>query len=369
MRLTTKIACAALAAAAALLGGCLPIELSVSPDGQILIPRQEGFFALDPAQGSVKAVYRPKSAKPAFGLYAPDGKSILAITQGRSSSSFDLHIVPVGGGEAKSLGSLSNMTYARWSPDGKRLAVTRIADEKVAPLEQNMPELIVLDAETGKQKKLASNVSSLVRWFADSRHVLTFQADSKDKQRDQYTGRLVKMDAASGKASPLAAVLGEKKVFFDPSPDGAKVLFTALKADAAGAKLPGQTDDAAQLFELDVAGGKVRAVMKDAIYAIYSPKGTKVLVGVKASGDALELVAADASLAKRTVVARDAAKSVGSTDTRDIYAGWIDDETVHYLRLVAVYGTVGQNLHLTCVGADGKGRKDLQTAIDSGIKD
>ena len=47
-----------LIAAALSLGivGCLPIELDVSPTGQLIITRQEGWFLFDPASGKVTKV-------------------------------------------------------------------------------------------------------------------------------------------------------------------------------------------------------------------------------------------------------------------------------------------------------------------------
>ena len=343
--------------------GCLPVELSVSGDGQVLIARQEGFCALDPGKGTVKNLYVPKKGKPAFALYAPDSKSFLAI-----SSGFEVEVVSVGG-EARKLTSAGNLTYAQWSGDGKYISLTRIAGGKVAPMDENLPELLLVDVAKGGKKTLLANVGTIHRWFADAKGVLALQIHAKDKDTGQYSGKLVRVDVATGKAKPLALVLGGKKVFLAVSPDGKKALFTAIKAAKVGEKVPASSKDSPKLFELDIAAGSVREVMEDVAFAIYSPKGTKVLLGSKKeSKGTIELSVADASLAKKTVVAEDAAKSVGSTDSRDIYPGWIDENTVHYLGLRAVYGTEGKNVHLISVGADGKNPKDLQAAIDAGAK-
>ena len=47
-----------------------------------------------------------------------------------------------------------------------------------------------------------------------------------------------------------------------------------------------------------------------------------------------------------------------------IHPGWLDENTVCYIAKRAVYGTAGENLELATVGADGKGRKSHQVAID-----
>ena len=363
----TAVGCGVLAV---VLSGCLPIELSVSPKGEILIPRAEGFIAFDPATGAAKTLHAPASEQPAIGLFSPDGKQFLAISQakgGGMGTSFKVALGAVGAAP-KTLMSATNLTYARWSPDGKYVTITRVADSSKAPLDEQLPELVLINTADGSRKTLASNVSVIHRWFPDSKNVLTFQIASKAEDGDQYSGSLVKLDVTTGKSTPLAAVLGEKKVFFDLSPDGGKALFTARKADKAGAKVPEKTEDDPKLHELNIATGAVRAVKEDVIYAIYSPKGTKVLVGGEGEGDGLTLEVGDASLAKVVTVAEDAVKSAGEAmNSVDIYPGWVNDETVYYIASKPVYGTAGKNLQLMTVGADGKNARNLQPAIEAAI--
>ena len=356
--------------------GCLPIELSVSKDGQVLIPRQEGFCCLDPEKGAVKTLYAPKSQQPAFALFAPDGRSFLAITQtegGGMGTAFALAVVPPDGQEAKQLFTATNLTYARWSPSGRHVTLTRIADEKAPAVDENLPELILVDPAKGTRKTLISGVSTIHRWFPDSKHVLTFQISGKEKegaQNTQYSGKLVQLDAETGDVKPLALVLGGKMVFFDLSPDGTKVLFTAIKAAKLGEKIPTRSEDEPRLYELNIADGGVRALKGGVAFAIYSPKGTKVLVGSKSEQEGmLQLAVGDAALAQAETVATDAAKSTGGTDSREIYPSWLDDDTILYLRLYAAYGTAGRNLQLFAVSADGKKRRNLQPAVDGAVKE
>jgi|GEM_PF-2362745 len=360
-----------LVTAAALFCGCLPIELSVSKDGRVLIPRQEGFCSFDPASGAVKKVYVPKSSKPAMGLFAPDGKSILAVSEasgGGMGSSFAVTVVKTAGGKAKELLKATNLTYARWSPDGGKVAVTRVADKKKAPLEQQLPELILTAPGEAGHKVLAGNVSKLVRWFPDSKSVLSFQIASKSKETSLYSGQLVKIDIASGQAKPLAQVMGDQKVFFDLSPDGKSVLFTAAESVKVGGKLPAKPKDSeTKLFKLDIASGAIAKVADDAIYAIYSPKGTKVLVG-QPGNNAVSLKVGSAHLKDLKTIARGVVKGAGDGPaSADFYPSWFDEKTILFLTKHAEYGTAGKNLHLISIGADGRGRKDLQNAISAGI--
>ena len=351
--------------AAAALAGCLPIELSVSPDGKILIPRREGFISFDPAAGAAAVLHAPKSGQAAFAVFSPDGKRFLAITK---SDDFDVAI-GAAGKAPKPLLSASNLTYARWSPDGKSISLTRIADAAKPPLKQNLPELLLARAAGGASRKLESNVSVIHRWFSDSRHILTFRIAAKKEESDQYFGALVKLDVTTGKAVPLAAVLGGKNVFFDLSPDNRKVLFTAINAAKPGQAVLETSKDDPQLFELDIPSGTIRTVREKVVYALYSPKGTKVLIGAeKDFSPGVRLDVTDAAFKTSVTVASGAAQSAGGTgDSADIYPGWIDESTVHFIAEAAVFGVAGKNLHLMSVGADGKGARDLQATLEAAL--
>lgn len=350
--------------------GCLPIELSVSSDGKILIPRQEGFCSFDPAAGTIKKIYVPKTDKPAFGLFAPDGKSIVAISEtkgGGMGTAFAVASVPLAGGEAKQIYKAGNLTYACLSADGTQLAVTRGADKKKPPMDETLAEVIVVDVAKASPKTLAGNVSKLVRWFPDSKSVLTFQISAKDKETSKYIGQLVRINIADGKGKPLASVLGGKEVFFDLSPDGKRVLFTASVAVKIGEKLPEKPKNTeSKLFQLDVAGGAITQIGKEFRYAIFSPKGTKVLLGVS-DGNDITLKVGQGDLKDLTTIAKKAVKSAGSgPSSADYYPSWLGEDAVIYLATTAVYGTQGKNLSLMSVGTDGKNAKSHQNAIDTG---
>jgi len=352
---------------AALMAGCFPIELEVASDGRVLIPRQEGFFALDAASGKVDLLYAPEKGKPVFGRFSPDGKKILAVTEGGSAmfgSGFDFAIVE--GGKARSLFSLGNGTYALWSPDGAYVSATRQADSKKPPLDEAMPELHVAAVKDGAKKVLASNVSDLHRWFPDSKAVLVFEVDTKDTGDKLYRGKLARVNVATGESKPLVSVAGDKGVFFDLSPDGKTVLFTARGAAEPGAAVEPAKKD--QLFELKLADGAVRSLGEGVKYALFSPNGKRVLLATDEKDGVVTLkVAAAGALDKATAIAGDAAASVGGGgmggDTK-IRAAWCGNDAVVYLTETAVYGTAGKNLALIHVGVDGKGAKNLQAAID-----
>ena len=354
--------------------GCFPVELSVSPDGAIVIPRQEGFYVYDPAKGAVKSLYSPKGEKPVFAQYSPDGKQVLVVSTGKSEGmgqGFVAAVMPAGGGEPKQVFAGGNLTYAQWSRDGKSITFTRLADDKVVPLEEGLPELILVNPADGTSKKVLSNTGVIHRWFNDSKSVLAVQVTAKNQTNGRYVGKIVQVEAPGGTVKPLAAMVSEtNKMFLHLSPDGAKALFTAVGAGKPDQALDANAAGDSQLQELTIATGAIRAVKPKAIYAMYSPKGTKVLVG-SAGGDAgLTLEVFGADLAKGQTIATDAAAtSGGGPDSVDIYPVWLDDNTVLYLRLHAVYGKDCKNFELVSVDAQGGKPKNHQTVIESNLKD
>ena len=383
------------AAACLLITGCLPIELSVSPKGEVLVARQEGFFVMNPASGQTRRVLKPKADQPAFGAFSPDGKKILAVNQSKTGGGFGMNfrflVADVADGKAKHLGQSVNVTYAAWTKDGKTILYTRLAQQKKAPLEENMPELVVIDPASGEHRVVAGNLSAMFRNFGDGQHVLAFAIEAKNKETNHYSGHLSKINLKTGKATKLASVLGGKSVFFDLSPDGKKALFTAVKAAAPGSKLEAKQQDKPVLFELDLSKPAVRVALAEApaapgkqaaggvrmnmgggagiVFARYAPKGSRALIGVKGENDLLNLFVYDGGVkGKPVLAASDAAKSAGSGfgQGAEIYPVWIDEDRIAYIAHRAVFGTQGKNLELVQVRHDGQKRQGLQAALDTG---
>jgi Tol biopolymer transport system component len=351
-------------AIAIFIAGCFPIELHVSGDGKILIPRQEGFFALDVTTGKMERVYSLPGANPIFARYSPSGKEMLAVTESDGKMMGKNHmltLVTLSTGASRVLYSGSNATYARWSPDGQYLSLSRIAEQKTPPLEENLPETYLISIKGGDTKLLTSNTSALHRWFPDSKALLIFQIQKKEN--NVYQGTISALDIPSGTGKPLASVLGSQNVFFDLSPDGQFVLFTAKAAGAPGTTLqPGED----RLFELNVAKGTIQAVKTNVEYAIWSPSGNRVLLGTDEKNGIVTLQVTDRGFTQLRKIVSDVAVKVSQGvgfETR-IYPGWLGEGTVFYLAQRAVYGTAGKNLELVMVGADGKNQWRYQAAID-----
>jgi hypothetical protein len=148
-------------------------------------------------------------------------------------------------------------------------------------------------------------------------------------------------------------------------------MVTALKVDAVDAALPDKIEGKASLYRVGLPNGKATQVTDDAAFAVYSPKGTKVLIGSSSDKDGaitLSMAPSDGSAVKAIVT--DAAKQAGSGmgEQSSIYPTWLDDETVLYVSQQVVYGTTGKNLMLTSVRADGENVKLHQSAIETGLR-
>ena len=345
--------------------GCYPIELDSSAQGTILIPRQEGFFALDSKTGKASRIWAPTTGAPLFAKYSPDGKQLLAVTGPKGSAmmaSFTYTLVTVADGKTRQLTQGQNGMYLQWSPTGKQFSIAQGASQPKPPMQQGMPEILVVNVQDGTQKVVAGNVAAHHRWLPGGKGIVIFQAVIKEKQKG-YTGTLAILDPEKGTSEKLATVMGEE-IFFDVSPDGNHILFTAKAAALGEEELKPSEEE--QLFHLDRTKKTLNSVMKKVRYVLFSPKGGNVLVSGAVDGSKYALQVTDLTFAEHAKIAADAAKEVGGMgNNTKVIPGWLDDNTVIYLAERAVYGTAGKNLMLTLVSADGKTRRSLQTKIDT----
>jgi len=360
-----------------ILVGCLPIELSVSSNGeQVLIPRQEGYFVFNLLTGKTRLLFAPPEGKPAFALYSRDGKSVLTVSQVGSGMmrgvGFKLNILTRKDNEpqATDLVDVTNLTYVQWSPDKKFISYTRVSDNIVPPMEENLPELYIVNTETAQRRKMASNGSILHRWFPDSQAILAMKLHAKTN--DIYQASLVKIDlpGETAKTNVLAEILCGSDMYIDLSADGKYALITAFDASPTGSKpdLPTTDQPKQKLYNINLEDGTITALNREVRYAVFSPDGKQILLGItKENGVELEVTDAAFNTFKR--IATDAALSVGEsfTDSTSIYPSWIDNTKVLYLAKQAVYGTAGTNLQLIELNADGSKSKNLQSAIDKGV--
>ncbi|MCE5277689.1 MAG: hypothetical protein ABFD92_16130 [Planctomycetaceae bacterium] len=349
--------------------GCFPVELSVSKDGQVLIPRQEGFYLLKTADAAeAKLIYSPKGEKPVWAAFTPDASSVLALSQGKGDmgdTNYTLRRMGPDASALKALMTASNLLYARVSPDGAKVSLARASDTESKTLAKKMPELLVVSTADGAKKPLLSDVAAVHRWTTDGKGILAVHVTSREKDGDQYVGKLVIVAVADGKTTDAASVLAGDKIYMDVSPDGNKVLLTALKVLPTAQAVPAKSDEKPSLFEIDLRSGQVRLLKQKALLGVYSPKGDKVLAATEGGEGTTELSIASGDMKEFKTIATDAAKSAGSSE---IYPGWLNNDTVLYVGLRAVYGTEAKNFQLMALSADGKTRRNFQPTIDQAVE-
>lgn len=364
----SKLRILVLAPVLLMLAGCFPIELD-SRDGKLLIPREEGFFLFDPVSGKARKLAEPVEGKPVFARFAPNGKEVLTVTKvTRGFNQFRFDVLPLEGGKPREVYRGQNTAYVRYAPDGGSLGVIRASEKDDPKMKDKVLELHLVPLQVRETRTLAVNVGVLFRWFPDSRRILIFDVIKKD-DKNSYHGNIAVVDVASGKKTGLAGVVSTRDYFFDLSPDGQKVLFTALRAGKVDENLDKGEEFKMTLFEVDTSSRELYKTNREARYAVYSPSGKQILLGSPPKGfslDTLTLEVAGADLAKPTVVATDAHMPLISFGVEGItFPGWIDDKTIYYFVTRAVYGTEGKSLNLMRVGVDGQERKCIQPAIDS----
>ena len=346
---------------AALLAGCVPAELSVH-DGHVVIPRAEGYFITDLATGQTKKLLAPRDGdEAAFAVYSPDGSQVLALERGADGDSrdvFSLRTIDVATGKARSIGVWNNVTYARWAPDGQSASLTVFSSKKRGDVDIRLPELFVVDPKTGRGKSLARNVSGLHRWLPDAKRIVVFQADSR-KQNGLYLGHLVQIDPATGSTQKLAAVAAFEKLFFDVSPDGQYIIFTAVAADKVGEKLR-FLERKPSVFRLHIPSRTVTDTFsRKVVYARYAPDGKHTLIVTSGSNNhRTQLWIGAANLHSVIEIADDAVTKV---DGQAAYASWVDNDTIIYF--AAAPGA--RKPHLVRINIDGTDRADLQADIDA----
>lgn len=350
--------------------GCFPVELDVSSDGKILIPREEGFFSLNPSTQKIELLYKPDAGRPVFGRFSPDGQSILAVTEGGGAAmmgkSYDFSLVTLSDKRARKIYTGANTTYALFSPDGKHISVSQVAGAARPPLEESLPEIYVINVEDASNRLLVSNVGSIHRWLPNSKSLLVFEITAKDKQQSNYSGSLSIVDIASGKKKAAASAFGSKDFFLDISPDGKKAFFTAMAVGKPGANSDGNKT---KLYELTFKPSGIREIGEDIKYAVYSPAGDQVLLGSASKENKLKLEVCDPLLSKRLLIADKVPGTVGSNfgSQTSVYPGWVGNASIFYISERAVYGTEGMNLDLMVADAKGGPKHAYQAEIESAV--
>ena len=347
--------------------GCFPIELDVSPQGELVISRQEGWFVFNPATGKVRKVRSAGGDEPIFARFSPDGQTLLTIAAvAHGDGDFTFTTTPLDGGPSSLLLRTRHPAYVAYSPDGTRIAFTRVILDQGPGADDESGDLVLLDPQSGETRVLARHTGALFRWLPDSAGLLTAQI-AGDETADRPEAVLVRVDAATGAATAIARISRDESYQIDISPDGTRALLCTAAAVEPEAALPMADIPTSQLYVIDLQTGDLRETGRSAHVALYSPDGRSVLIGRRgADGSAPEdgeLLIGTADLEELRTVARDASLSDPSSGMT-VYPGWIDNSRLFYFNERSVYGSSSMALCLTTLQVDGIGRKCVQPLID-----
>jgi dipeptidyl aminopeptidase/acylaminoacyl peptidase len=141
-------------------------------------PGFEGLAAWSPGGGRIAYVATGAGGEPEVWLVDPDGRRPRRLARGGTLPAWSpdgrriawvapatgaLEVASSGGGPARRLGGLrasAGPSGPSWSPDGRRMAVVDQAGR-----------LVVIDARTGRARPLTAGTGAYPAWSPDGRHV------------------------------------------------------------------------------------------------------------------------------------------------------------------------------------------------------
>ncbi len=366
--------------------GCFPITVSVAPDGRIALVREEGVIVYDLKALKATVVAKAEEGnKAAWVQFSRDGSKLCYVLSDGDTPK-RLFVSKPDGTDVKKIYTSDNpMAWAVWSPDGKYISVGEVSNESNDDL-PNLVDLKIVDASTGKAKKLSGNTMPIHAWLGDSSGVVALVAESKAQPKpakkpkegegegeDQggggqeskaLRGKLVKF-TPDGTKTELAAAIFAQDMCIDGSHDGKEVIFTASAAGALGAELavPAKPDQQ-KLFLLALAGKDVKEISAPAVQlAFYSPDDKHLLIG--RAGEKKTLLVSDRAGAGAKVVATDVLDQTPAMPPTRMLAQWLSNDTVIYWRSHVTIGMGGASIDTMTVKLDGTAKTSLQTKLDS----
>lgn len=349
--------------AALLAAGCFPLELSISPRGEIVIPRAEGVLVYDPKTGDGTLLPRGAATDaPAFAVISPDGSQLLQAVleidqQGNTGNQARFLLGSLGSDTpAEELAIVENACFLQWAPDAKTFSYAAVSGQNYEGIQENLPEIKIMNPADKSEKLVGRNTSLIHRWTADGKSLLFLKTEAKDT--DGRLGSLVAYNAESGKVRKIARILEAE--WFDLAPDGNEVILSAVAMAPAG-KRPAKPETAEKaLYLVNVADGTFKRLVGDANFARYSPDGKHIAL---LADNAIWICGRDAVKPEKPLM-----RSVMEFDNTKYQPIWLSNTEVLGMAKRAVYGAVAFSTELQAGNIETGEVRSLQDGIEACVR-
>ena len=337
---------------AVLAAGCFPILLDVNQQGQVLIPRKEGFFVYDVKSGKTTLLAKSSGkTSPAWGRWSPDGLTafVAAVT---SDDKTVLAVIDVKSGATKEVDRAGQVALAFWSADGKKISYSDVG--------MGGTGLKVIDVAGGKTSTVLEGGNATHAWLPDSASLVTVKPAESEEGDDGEKPSALLVVQLDGTIRKVADVRVESSSGLSLSPDGKSVLLVEEAGD----------DEGKRLVSIDLADGKRRVIdvqSKEVKLAVYSPDGKRLAVVFGSDDEKSSLAVVPAVGGQAVVLDERMMGTTGGFNGVPVYPTWVDNETVLYFKASAVYGVKGTSMQLMKRGLGEKESESLQMAIDNGV--
>lgn len=333
-----------------LFSGCFPLELSVTPNGAIVIPRNEGVLVYNPAAKTGQLIPSAKGEVPAFAVASPDGTKVawastLLEENGKPGTQSRLLITDIKSGATEEVMIAKYAAFIQWAPNGLSISYSFISGENFEGVEESLPEIRVITIEEKSEKVVSRNTSAIHRWTPDGKGIVFLKTETKDTMG--RSGSLVLYDVKSGRARKIAPMRDAE--WFDLSPDGQEAVLSAKK------------DDEKSLFVVKVENGATQKIAYDAAFARYSPDGSHVVIHKE---DALWIAGRDFALPEQSLVR---AEPIEGMEGGKYHPVWYSKDEVLFLGKRATFGLIVFTRELMAANIHTNAVRNFQPGIESSL--
>lgn len=357
----------------ALGAGCLPLTVSVAPDGRVAIAREEGVFVVEPTRAQAKLVHRSAAnEEPASAVFSPDGARLLICV--KRDKRWRVEVRPLDGGDPIVLYDREiPVAHAGFSPNGKQAAIV------LAPAFAT-PTLLVLEIGEKAPALELERAAPRLAWSRDGALLYAIKLISRDADSGVVQAQLLEVKLADGSSRPLARLALRRHADLSVGKDG-RLAIVALGVNGNPDQLATPIDSDLRpdrphsyLF-LREKGGRVSPHVSGLhpTLAAFDPAGGRLLVDDQLpDGQRLMLITPGAGEPQVQELARGVATSTAdAVAAAQLLPAWLPDgQAIYCWRYRATLGRRGRSLRLQrlAIGAPPERRlNDIEGTFERAI--